>query len=169
MASDQRYCVICGDRRGEPRFSTESLSTPRTAPASPPSRPPRSARWGGASALIAGVGTLLLAMGVGVLIGHNSNSNSPTRAAAPQVITVGGGPSGSTTAANAAQAPKAKKSKPSVVHISPKVSKAASSAASKVLGASAPKKPTITPGESCTNGTAGCTNGKFTGDFFGGQ
>ena len=167
MASDQRYCVICGERRGEPRFSTESLSTPKAAPASPPSRPPRSAR-SGAATLIAGVGTLLLAMGVGVLIGHNSNSNSPTRAAAPQVITVGGGPSGSTTAANTAQAPKAKKkSKPSVVKVTPKVSKAASSAASKVLGASAPKKPTVRPGDSCTTGTPGCTNGKFTGDFFG--
>jgi hypothetical protein len=114
-------------------------------------------------------------MGVGVLIGHNGISNGSSNAAAPRVITVGGGAAGSTAAAADAskgkQASKSasKKSKTTVVHVTPKVSKAAVAAATKVLGASAPKNPTVKVGDSCTAGTPGCNNGKFTGDFFGGQ
>ena len=52
----------------------------------------------------------------------------------------------------------------------PKVTKViaqkAAASASKVLGAAAPKNPTVTTGQSCTGG-AGCQNGKFTGNFFG--
>jgi hypothetical protein len=46
-----------------------------------------SARGSGATAVISGVGVLLLAMGIGVLIGR-SGSSSGKSAAAPQVISV---------------------------------------------------------------------------------
>jgi hypothetical protein len=177
MASDQRYCVNCGARRGRPRFPAEPVASagdrvPAPAPAAPPS--PQS-RWGGATALIAGVGTLLLAMGVGVLIGHNT-SDTPTRAAAPQVITVGGGTANaattatSPTATTAKQTPQGSSTKPktAVVHVTPKVSKAAAGAASKTLGGSAPKNPTVSSGDSCQQGDSGCgKDGKFDGSFFG--
>src|SRR6059058_2538205 len=85
LAPDQRYCVQCGQRRGQSR-----LPVAEPVPAAVAPRGPRGPRFGTNTALIAGVGTLLLAMGVGVLIGR-SGQKSPSAAAAPaQVITVGG-------------------------------------------------------------------------------
>jgi hypothetical protein len=90
LASDQRYCVNCGERRGKPRFA---LAPPGEAdvkevvtsrPASTPRRPRTSAGFN----LIAGVATLLLAMGVGVLIGHSSSGSASTKAAATPAITI---------------------------------------------------------------------------------
>jgi hypothetical protein len=171
LASDQRYCVSCGARRGRLRFSNESLVAQASpAPVQVPERTqPRSSRVSAATTLVAGVATLLLAMGVGVLIGHN-NAGTPLRAAAPQVITVGGGPATTPTAgaASAAVAPgSAKKPKVTVVHLTARSVKAAAAAATKVLGSSAPKNPTVTTGQSCSAGTAGCQGGHFTGGFFG--
>jgi hypothetical protein len=123
------------------------------------------------STLVAGVGTLLLALGVGVLIGHTANS-TPARvsaAPAPQVITVGGGGGGGGAAAGGAAATKAAKTKivSPKIHISKVVAAKAAAAAGAVLGGAAPKNPTVTVGQSCSAGTAGCTGGKFTGSFFG--
>ena len=97
LASDQRYCVVCGERRGAARF-TLPATTPVVETSSPS---PRNGDGGrnrprvsGGATLVAGVGTLLLAMGVGVLIGHNSGGSTKTvAAAAPKVtvITTGGG------------------------------------------------------------------------------
>jgi hypothetical protein len=122
------------------------------------------------------VATLLIAMGVGVLIGHDSNT---ARVASPQVITVGGGSGAAAgnTASNAgtpstAAAKKGAKLKvkTTVVHLSAKTAKAASVAASKVLGGSAPSNPTVQQGQSCSPGTAGCdSTGHFSGAFFGGN
>jgi hypothetical protein len=92
LAEDQRYCLACGARRGAPRVEL-GRAAPPPAPAPPEPRRPR--RAGGATA-IAGVATLLLAMGVGVLIGRAGRADT-TRASAPaQVISVSGGgaPSG---------------------------------------------------------------------------
>ena len=182
LASDQRYCVNCGSRRGKPRFTPDTVVThTSSAPAAgavdgPP--PPHRPRASAATTLVAGVATLLIAMGVGVLIGHNSN-NAPARVASPQVITVGGGlaAAGGNTASNAgtpstAAAKKGAKLKvkTTVVHLSPKTAKAASVAAAKVLGGSAPSNPTVQQGQSCSPGTAGCdSTGHFTGSFFGGN
>jgi hypothetical protein len=138
---------------------------------------------------VAGIATLLLAMGVGVEIGRlGSNSNTtPARASSPvQVVTVGGsGGGGADTAAAhgattaAAAASSSSSSAPTSSNVNthtnnkatPKVTKViaqkAAASASKVLGAAAPKNPTVTTGESCTAGEAGCQNGKFTGNFFG--
>src|SRR6202012_5682324 len=66
LASDQRYCVNCGESRGKPRFALAAPQqaaaggVPKTRSASPPGRPRTSAGFN----LIAGVATLLLAMGV---------------------------------------------------------------------------------------------------------
>lgn len=174
LASDQRYCVNCGQRRGRQRFAVDALATPAAAAPSEYT-PPRRSRASSGTTLVAGVATLLIAMGVGVLIGHDSNS-SPTRAGAPvQVVTVGGGggtgaATGSGSAATASgPTGKASKTKlkPTKVHLTPKVTHAAAAAAQKVLGGGAPKNPTIQDGQSCSAGTAGCQGGKFTGNFFG--
>ena len=84
---------------------------------SPPGYPPAGgtpaggSRWGGGPALLAGVGVLLLAMGVGVLIGR-SGSNTGKAAAVPpaQVITVdqAGVGAGTETGASQPTAPAAK-------------------------------------------------------------
>jgi hypothetical protein len=93
LALDQRYCLECGAPRTYlsgmllERLQASSAQTP---PLQPPAQLPSSQTWqrGNALTLIAGIGVLLLAMGVGVLIGRSGGSSSA--GAAPQVITVGG-------------------------------------------------------------------------------
>jgi hypothetical protein len=173
LASDQRYCVNCGQRRGKSRFSAGSLAATAVASATPPPQhpaPPRS-RVSAGTTLVAGVATLLLAMGVGVLIGHNSSS--PARAPAQQIITVGAGAgtgassAGTASTGSSKTAKGSKKRKVTKVVVSAHTAQVAASAAAKVLGGAAPKNPTVTVGQSCTADTAGCQNGKFTGNFFG--
>jgi hypothetical protein len=127
-----------------------------------------------AATLVAGVATLLIAMGVGVLIGHDSNTSTPIHTPAAQIITVNGGGAASTGAVTGAASNKTatahrKKVKPTVVHVTAKTAKAATAAASKVLGSSASKNLSQNVqqqvGGSCSGG-AGCQNGKFTGNFF---
>ncbi len=150
------------------------------AEAGPPvsvERPRR--RLSSGATLVAGIATLLLAMGVGVEIGRIDNQGQQ-RASSPgvQVVTVAGsGASGTAgTTANTSGAANTKsrantktgKAKPKVVHITQKVQAQAATAAKKVLGAGSANlaPPTVQPGQSCTHG-AGCQNGKFTGNFFG--
>jgi len=185
VAPDQRYCVSCGDRRGRPRFSYDALvaQAAPTAATETPVPPRRGSRFSSGTNLIAGVATLLIAIGVGVLIGHYSASSPSPRASAPQVITVGGGsgagagtaaaPTGAGAASTASTAgPKgkaAKVGKVKVTHVvvTQKVKAAATAAASKVLGSSNNLSHNATQqvGSSCTGG-AGCEGGKFTGNFF---
>jgi hypothetical protein len=107
LAEDQRYCLECGERR-TPASSVLLGGPPSPAsaapPASAPPAPPLTAgsRNGGgdrsnAVTVIAGVGVLLLAMGVGVLIGRSGASKS-SGSTPPQVITVSA-PGGSTGSA----------------------------------------------------------------------
>jgi hypothetical protein len=96
LADDQRYCLECGERG--PQMS-DLLRTGMPAPAaSEPPAPTRVAPAGADSPLaaarrsstlnlIAGIGVLLLAMGVGVLIGRSGGAR-PSSAPA-QVITLG--------------------------------------------------------------------------------
>jgi hypothetical protein len=141
-------------------------------------REQRRPRVSSGAALIAGVGTLLLALGVGVLIGRTSNNNATpaaVRNAPVQVITVagsgsgsGGGSSGNTsTSASTAKAAskQAAASKPKTVVVTKQVAAKASAAASKVLGGKVNTPPTVTVGQSGHG--AGYTNGHFTGNFFG--
>jgi hypothetical protein len=179
MAADQRYCLNCGERRGRARFTPAALAAPAAAAGggatevTAVSHHHRS-RFSGGATLVAGVATLLIALGVGVLIGHNGSNSG--KAPAQQVITVGGGGGASTntaastpTTATPASGGKASKkvAKATVVHVTAKTAKAATAAASKVLGSSKNLSNNVqqSVGGSCSGG-AGCQNGKFTGNFF---
>jgi hypothetical protein len=186
LASDQRYCVNCGERRGKPRFALagpheEAVQETTVHTAKSPRRPRTSSTFN----LIAGVATLLLAMLVGVLIGHSNSSNASKSGSATPSITVNGGgastgaSSGASTGASTGsgsgasastsskakhgKAAKAAKAAPTKVVI-----QKAQAAASKVTGGSAKVAgATDTTGSACTAGTAGCQNGKLTGNYFG--
>ena len=108
LARDQRYCLECGTRRAgmgalladvpDPRRPAAPVMTERTVPLAPAESP-----WRLDAGLLAGVGCLLLALLVGVLIGHNGAGGGDGKAAAPQVVTVaqpaaGGGAAGATAA-----------------------------------------------------------------------
>jgi hypothetical protein len=114
LAEDQRYCLQCGERTAPPSSvllggppSAAAAAEPATAQLVPPGYPPPGVpgaqgggeRRGNAVTIIAGVGVLLLAMGVGVLIGRSSNSKS-SAPLAPQVISVGSAPASGATAAS---------------------------------------------------------------------
>lgn len=178
VAADQRYCLNCGQRCGEPRLPfmnavtfMDSMKAPAQAEASSPP-PKQRRRLSPNAALIAGVGTLLLAMGVGVLIGHSSNQSGSTSAAAtPQVITVhGGGEPQTTTPTNKGNegAKGGKKSKKASASAKKKAE--TGQGAEEVLKPSAGVKlppATAKPGSKCESGAAGCKGGEFTGEFFG--
>jgi hypothetical protein len=123
--------------------------------------------------LIAGVGTLLLAMGVGVLIGHSGNQSVATNAAAPQVITVhGGGGAETETPETAGKGNAGGKGGKTNKKASANAKKKAETGqgAEEVLKPSAGVKlppATAKPGSKCESGAAGCKGGEFTGDFFG--
>jgi hypothetical protein len=103
LAEDQLYCLECGRRR-PPMSSLLLRGHPPTAPGptvagatSPPrtiAEPPAAPRQS-TTALLAGVGVLLLAMGVGVLIGRAGTGRQP--ASTPQVVSVSTTPAASTT------------------------------------------------------------------------
>lgn len=177
LASDQRYCINCGVRRGKSRFSLDAMAAQAAPPVAPPSVPrrPVRSRMSSGLTLVTGVATLLLAMGVGVLIGHDSSSSAPQRASAPvQVVTVGSG--GGSVASTARVKTKKKSSsaktakqvgvKPTVVHLNKKTVQQAQQAATKVFGKQGNLAPaTVQVGGACSHG-AGCQGGKFTGNFF---
>jgi hypothetical protein len=165
LAGDQRYCLQCGERRGAPRLP---FMDGRSRPASPAERPPRPRRGPRASAgatLVAGVATLLLAMGVGVLIGKSGHDKAAKATPAVQVVTVPGGGAAATTSGTAttqtAASTGAKTKKPG--HAKSKHAGAASKNTAAAKKAAPP--PTVTVG--APGHGKGYKNGKFTGDFFG--
>ncbi|MFZ2112304.1 MAG: hypothetical protein WAU77_01080 [Solirubrobacteraceae bacterium] len=125
LAPDQRYCLHCGAPRahvkgpisgGRPggpppptassRQATSSSGVPQSSPPGTPGVPlgtppgfssASPANRNNTLALLAGVGVLLLAMGVGVLIGRASAGTAKVPPA--QVISVGGAAAGSSTPA----------------------------------------------------------------------
>ena len=129
LAVDQRYCVECGTRRGKPRFSIADSAKPaETAPQAGPAFSV-AAGWNRLSAILAVI-AVLLAIGVGVLIGNASQAPVKVQLSGASLSSTGsGGSAGKTT------------------------SKSGSGS---------------TSSSTCTNGTAGCKNGKQTGNFFGG-
>lgn len=189
LAHDQRYCTECGERRGASQFPAgqpAAEAPPRRARAA---RAPRGQRVSSGTTLVAGVGVLLLAIGLGVLIGRLGHNNAPAQKQAPaQVVTVqgGGGSAAATTtgatnttpahhtAAAASTAPKGltgklKAAAENKAPPSKAVQQKANQAAGKVLGnASNLAPPTQKVGGSCKSGQAGCQGNKFTGNFFGG-
>jgi hypothetical protein len=109
LAVDQRYCLNCGRARADSRVPyAEALQAARgggegTAPPSPSGSPaPDPAGWNPMLALV-GVGVVAVVLGVGVLIGRGV-SGTTKRAAAPQVISVGGAGGATASTAKAAAA-----------------------------------------------------------------
>lgn len=182
MAVDQRYCLECGRRRGDPRLPfmdavvfMDAIKRPAadTQPL-PAVTSERRSRTTANASLIAGVATLVLAIGVGVMIGQSGdNGSSVASAPVPQIIKVGG--AGEETAAvsttdssnESGGKGKAKKAKAPEKAID---SSGTSEAAAEVLKPAGDVKlppPTVQPGGKCESGAAGCEGGEFTGDFFG--
>jgi hypothetical protein len=200
MAPDQRYCLSCGHRRGDPRLpfmdavvfmdAVKRPGQPEVAAAAP--APPSDSGRSGFSpqtTLIAGVATLVLAVGVGVLIGRGGNNDStPVANSQPQIIKVGGGESGGEEAEEAttgrgkeaggkgankakggksAKGGKAKEKAPEVEEGENGGSKAAQEVLHTAPGVKE-AKPQVEVGEKCEKGTAGCSeSGEFNGSFFG--
>jgi hypothetical protein len=196
MALDQRYCLNCGNRRGDPRLPfmdavvfMEAGKQPKgqaAAVAAAPPPPPQKSGLSPGTTLIAGIATLILAVGVGVLIGRSGeDSSAPVANQKPTVIQVGGNSGGggggeeaeTSTENNAAkkEANKgASKAKGGAKKDSAPVEEGTnggSKAAQEVLH-TAPgvkeAKPEVEVGETCEKGTAGCSDsGEFNGSFFG--
>jgi hypothetical protein len=187
FAPDQRYCLACGQRRGDPRLpfmdavvfmEASKRPQPTAAPVEipPPShRPPVSAN----ASLVAGVATLVLAIGVGVMIGRSGDNSSNTASAAPQIIRVGGGEDETATASqgdegSAAIAGGGGKSKSATAKKAKEKAKTGSSGASKAteeVFEPAPGVKIAPPeqklGGDCDPSVAGCNEkGEFEGTFF---
>jgi hypothetical protein len=96
LAADQRYCLNCGNRRAEARLpflDVLAQQVPAGAAATTTTTTTRGpagllGRMSTNAAAVAGVACLVLALGVGVLIGGLGSDEAP--ASPPQVITVGG-------------------------------------------------------------------------------
>lgn len=177
LATDQRYCLECGQRHGDPRLPFMDAVVLMEAAKRPPPAPPQPSkkRRRGISpntALIAGVGTLLLALGIGVLIGRSGHQEIAQAPAAPQIIKVGGGEGasdsvkkGKTTTGGGAASAKTKKQKAAALREAAE-HPAAEDVLKPAAGVNLPPS-TVKPGDKCDKGAAGCENGEFTGDFFG--
>ncbi|HEY7933464.1 MAG TPA: hypothetical protein VID48_06520 [Solirubrobacteraceae bacterium] len=107
LASDQRYCLSCGERRlamssvllgGAP---AKQAIDPSVGTGGSVAYTPNAGQHASAATVIAGVGVLLLAMGVGVLIGRSANTKQSAPAAPPVFTVAGSANSGTSTAAGA--------------------------------------------------------------------
>jgi hypothetical protein len=165
VAPDQRYCVECGQRLAPARPTLMSDPSGRGGAETPP--PKRKSRfdWGPNATLIAGIATLLLALGVGVIIGHYSASGSPKKAT-PIVVsglgaTGGVGTTAATgTTAGAAGAAGAGKG-------GAKSTGGGGGSGHPTQAASKPPNPTVQLGQKGHG--QGYQHGEFTGHFFGGE
>lgn len=186
LAPDQRYCLHCGQRRGDPRLpvmdavSFMEASRRPTQPQAAATAAPSSGRRRLLSAngsMVAAVATLVLAMGVGVLIGRSGDGSSTAAAPAPQIIRVGGGTTETASTATAGGKGGAAGGKqPKAANVKKAKAKAstgesgASKATEEVYEPAAGVKiapPEQELGGECDPGVAGCgDNGKFEGTFF---
>jgi len=185
LAPDQRYCLHCGQRRGDPRlpvmdavaFMEASRRPQPQAAAGPPPQSGRRRLLSANASMVAAVATLVLALGVGVLIGRSGEGSSTAAAPAPQIIRVGGG---TETASAATAGGKANASGGGKAPKSANVKKAREKASTGKSGASKATEEVYEPapgvkiappeqqlGGECDPGVAGCgDNGKFEGTFF---
>lgn len=178
MASDQRYCLECGQRRGDPRLpfmdAVVLMDAVKRSRQAPPPPPPKRRRSGVSpnAALIAGIGTLLLALGIGVLIGRSGTHEVAQTAAAPQVIKIGGGEGESATSSKGGStgggaASKAKTKKQRQAALKEAEAHPAAEEVLKPAGNVDLPEAKVQPGDKCKNSEAGCEGGEFTGNFFG--
>jgi hypothetical protein len=164
VAPDQRYCVECGQRLVAARPTLMGDQASGAGAATPPKGRKSRFDWGPNGTLIAGIIALLLAMGVGILIGHYSASPAASKKATPIVVTGLGATGGAGTSAAATTAP---------------ATGGAGAAAGKSAGgggsggghptaaASKPTNPTVQLGQKGHG--QGYQHGKFTGHFFGSE
>lgn len=189
MLADQRYCLNCGQRRGDPRLpfmdavvfmDAAKQPQPAEAAAAPPSPPDRRPWMSANASLVAGVATLVLAIGVGVLIGRSGEGNSQP-AAQTQVLTVPAGgtaePSTGSKANKGSSAGAAKsnnKAKSATAKKAQKKTQVTKSGATKATEEAYPVNPNVHLAEpeqelggKCDPKAAGCnSNGEFEGNFF---
>ncbi len=187
LAVDQRYCLECGHRRGDPRLPfmdavvfMEAINKPQAPAPAPGGNKPRGGLSANAS-LIAGIATLVLAIGVGVLIGQSGDNGTSAASQTPQIIRVGGSGGGEEETAttegeggkkDTGAKEKGKSKNPNAKKAEAKAetgSTGQTKATEEVLEPKVPQaKPEAQVGETCDKGTAGCSdNGKFEGNFFG--
>lgn len=166
MAGDQRYCLACGERRGQARFTPQpATASSSTTVTRTRVRPPRISAG---TTLIAGVGTLLLAMGIGVFIGRENTPAVPANSKV-QVVNLGGSgataaTTAGTTAGKSAAGKSKSKSKSKHGHKAAKPSANVSAANASTTVKNLPP-PTVTVG--AKGHGPGYTHGHFTGTFFG--
>ena len=173
LAPDQRYCLECGERRGQARFAAvppaRGVTTTTTTTGGPA---PSGSRFSPGATLIAGVATLLLAMGIGVLIGDHSGSSQTASSPKVQVVNVGGGSAGAAAATTSAQtnstpaSGKSGKSSAKKAAAKSNISNSSNNAFGGVKTVQKLPPPTVTVGQTGTG--AGYQHGHFTGNFFGG-
>jgi hypothetical protein len=165
LAADQRYCVECGQRCGPSRVPFTDGLAQRAAAPSPEPRQQRG-RPSVNATLIAGVGTLLLALGVGVLIGRLGDG-STTKSPAVQVVTVAGGGAG-TTAGTAGSGSESQTSAAGTAKAGTAATGAAAAAATAKAKAAKPAVPPTKVVKVGSKGSGpGYQHGHFTGNFFG--
>jgi hypothetical protein len=157
LAPDQRYCVECGQRRGTARVPQLDGLAERTRPAGTAGPPPRRRGTTVNSTLLAIVGTLLLALGVGVLIGRTS-SGSNAKIPPVRVLTVAG--AGAASGAGTAATPQSAGAAAAAAKANRTGAKAA--AATKHTKVKLKVVKVGTPGKG-----RGYQHGHFTGNFFG--
>lgn len=176
IAAGQRYCIDCGERIGDPRLPVmdgRALAQPPQPPAPPapyaaygfPPPPAPRSKWSSGTAMLATIALLLLAMGVGVMIGNNGDS----KAAAQQPIVIGGtGTTAATGASDATSADASNSATKGMVGDDGKTSAGVDAEAlAKKNGVKlAPKD--VDLGGKCPKGSVGCNDsGEFDGDYFG--
>jgi hypothetical protein len=192
LASDQRYCLACGQRRGDPRlpfmdavvFMESSKHTPQPKSAAAPTTPPSDRRpfVSANASLVAGVATLVLAIGVGVLIGRSGDNGSSNAAnTTPQIIRVGGGEGGEVASTGKAKENKgstnigggggSKSATKKKAKAKTEQGKSGASKATEEVYEPAPGVKIAPPeqkiGGECDPSVAGCgKDGKFEGNFF---
>lgn len=188
MLPDQRYCLACGARRGDPRLPfmdavvfMDAMKQPQpAAAAAAPAAQPDHRPWMSANAsLVAGVATLVLAIGVGVMIGRSGDGGT-NAAAAPQVIRVGGDEESATASAAKAnegsatvggKGGKSKSATKAKAKAKAETGKSGASKATEEVFEPAPGVKIAPPeqqlGGKCDPDVAGCNSkGEFEGTFF---
>lgn len=201
MAADQRYCLSCGGHRGDRLGFTDAVaimdppdtsgSAGRTPPPPPPKHGESLRRWSPTAALITGVALLLLAIGVGILIGRNLHEGSSSGSHVTETITIENGaeapsslqggvdrhgpegslrPGGDGGRRKSSEEPAAPE-KQSESEEGSKAEEEAEQKTKEALHAKGPlPKSKAKVGEACKKGTPGCgTDKKFNGVFFGAE
>jgi hypothetical protein len=184
LLADQRYCVACGERRGKPRFTLPSAGASQSRSPAARTGEARTPRMSASGGFIGVVATLILAMGVGVLIGQNAAGSNAGKQGVTAYIGGGAGAGAGADTSGGADAAAAGDTTTSTGHRSKSASSKAVPKVNTTTVATPPASvahgaqinghgatnlppPTAQQGQSCTNGEAGCQNGQRTGNFFG--